>query len=85
MKPVRLEPVVPWSRVKHSTNESLRSHIRWNDATLDLLNPELFARFILTLSVKELTFYDLPHFESLRVLFIDQNPEPGYKSKHTNK
>ena len=38
------------------------SHIRWNDATLDLLNREHFARFILTLSDKELTFYDHPHF-----------------------
>ena len=62
MTSVRLEPAVPRSRVKRSTNESLRSHIRWNDATLDLLNRELFARFILTLSVKELTLYDLPHF-----------------------
>ena len=45
-----------------STTEPLRSHIRWNDATLDLLDRELFAWFILTLSVKELTFLDLPYF-----------------------
>ena len=26
MTPVRLEPAAPWSRVKHSTTEPLRSH-----------------------------------------------------------
>ena len=60
MTPVRLEPEAPRSRVKHST--TVLSHIRWNDATLDLLSRELFDRFILTLSVKELTLYDVPHF-----------------------
>ena len=48
-----------WSAL---TTEPLSSHIRWNDATLDLLNREPFAWFILTLSVKELTFCDLSHF-----------------------
>ena len=48
------------SWVEHSTTEPLRT--RWNDATLDLLNRELFGWFILTLSVKELTFNDLTHF-----------------------
>ena len=37
-------------------------NIRWNDAPLDLLSRELFAKIIMTLLVKELTFYDLSHF-----------------------
>ena len=37
MTPVRLEPAAPWSRVKHSTNEQLRSH-NFNSVNQSLYN-----------------------------------------------
>ena len=34
MTPVRLEPVAPWSRAKHSTSEPLRSFIQIQDSII---------------------------------------------------
>ena len=39
--PVRLIPAAPWSRVKHSTNEPLRSHIKLKiNSDKELLQPK---------------------------------------------
>ena len=48
--------------------------------------PEVTKIFFILNSVEhEIHIAQFESFESLRVLFIDQNPYPGYKSKHINK
>ena len=55
--PVRLEPAAPWSRVKHSTTEPLRSHILTEKALINKFHPPRASnsKLITKLSLKSLT------------------------------